>query len=220
MKQCLRCHELKPLDLFPNWKKGSNVCKPCHNVRRTAHRRKDGVKTRQQRNAYMREYRERNRDEILSTKAKLRKANPLAALWRQISRSNRSNGFTITREQFFAEIGSVPKLCPVLGIPISYDLEADNFPSVDRIDPNRPYESGNVAVISYRANMIKSIGSAREHRAIAEWLDQFCPFEGRPIRGAGPRKVGSNVLTFGRERQPIIDGVRAISASAETACCR
>lgn len=66
-----------------------------------------------------------------------------------------------------------PDLCPVLGIPIFYDLhkKADNSPSLDRILPAKGYVHGNVAVISERANRLKNNGSSEEHRRIADWID-------------------------------------------------
>lgn len=78
-------------------------------------------------------------------------------------------------DEFLAEIGgTVPKVCPVLGIPLrmATGLHDDNSPSVDRIDNDRPYEKGNIAIISLRANFLKRNGTAEEHRRIADWMDQ------------------------------------------------
>lgn len=65
----------------------------------------------------------------------------------------------------------IPTHCPYLGIPlVTYvgkgrgHLDA---PSLDRIDPTKGYVRGNVEVISYKANMIKSFGTAEEHEKIA-----------------------------------------------------
>lgn len=43
--------------------------------------------------------------------------------------------------------------------------------SLDRIVPSLGYVPGNVAVISHRANRIKSDATADELRAVADWLD-------------------------------------------------
>ncbi len=46
----------------------------------------------------------------------------------------------------------------------------DNAPSIDRINPNEGYVLGNVAIISARANWVKSDGSFEEHQRIADYL--------------------------------------------------
>jgi hypothetical protein len=67
----------------------------------------------------------------------------------------------------------VPALCPVLGTPIlpGVGRMADSSPSLDRKDPKQGYIPGNVFLISWRANRIKSDGTAEEHRRIADWID-------------------------------------------------
>lgn len=75
-------------------------------------------------------------------------------------------------------------LCPVLGFPIKAAVyesgtsrahksrPQDQSPALDRIDSTKGYVRGNVAVISYRANMIKNCGTAKEHRLIADFIDR------------------------------------------------
>lgn len=68
----------------------------------------------------------------------------------------------------------IPKLCPILGIPLARGKAKRvhaGSPTVDRIIPRLGYVPGNVAVISWRANVIKNSGTAAEHRAIADWVD-------------------------------------------------
>lgn len=198
MKICRRCSIPKAEDQFPNWKRGSNTCRACHNERRTAQRRARGVKQKEHVAEYMRAYRAANKEALLAAKNEARITNPLSALWRQMARKRHK--VTISRAEFMRL--HVPDVCPVLGIPISYKLMRDNIPSVDRIDPNRPYEVGNIAIISYRANMIKSIGSANEHRRIAEWMELNGGPPGRPIAGK-TLAVGTCKLTFGRTRDAV-----------------
>jgi hypothetical protein len=71
----------------------------------------------------------------------------------------------------------IPEYCPILGIKIEMQFDsgqraADNSPSLDRIDSTMGYVQGNVAVISYRANVIKNSGTAEEHRKIADWIEE------------------------------------------------
>jgi hypothetical protein len=48
------------------------------------------------------------------------------------------------------------KICPVLGIPLSFTLDRDHTPSIDKIDVRNGYVPGNVRVISFRANRWKN----------------------------------------------------------------
>lgn len=67
---------------------------------------------------------------------------------------------------------TIPTVCPVLGIPIKLeDTYTDNVPTIDRIVPTLGYVFGNVAVISNRANRLKSDATAEELRQIADWMD-------------------------------------------------
>lgn len=81
--------------------------------------------------------------------------------------------FSIKYEDVF-----IPKYCPILGIKINKFLEDTSqshesrasSPSLDRINSSQGYIKGNVAVISYRANILKGQGTAEQHRLIASWI--------------------------------------------------
>lgn len=45
-------------------------------------------------------------------------------------------------------------------------------PSLDQINPNQGYTKKNVAVICLECNVIKSFGTAKRHRQIADWMDE------------------------------------------------
>jgi predicted DNA-binding protein (UPF0251 family) len=64
-----------------------------------------------------------------------------------------------------------PDTCPVLGITLNYKNEEtqDDSPSIDKFYPSKGYVRGNVQIISYRANRIKSDGTPEEWGKIAEW---------------------------------------------------
>lgn len=65
----------------------------------------------------------------------------------------------------------VPSLCPALSIPlVRSDDITDNTPSLDRINPSKGYVRGNIAVISNKANRIKSNAEAYEIESVAIWL--------------------------------------------------
>lgn len=79
--------------------------------------------------------------------------------------------------EFTIDFGELefPTHCPILGTELDYFAEnrAENTVSFDRIDSNKGYISGNVVVISWRANRIKNDGTADEHQKIADFLYQF-----------------------------------------------
>ena len=68
---------------------------------------------------------------------------------------------------------SLPKICPILKIPIQKGKVGGGkySPSLDRIDPNKGYVKGNVQVISRLANIMKSNASPEELRAFANWVN-------------------------------------------------
>jgi len=73
----------------------------------------------------------------------------------------------------------IPETCPVLGIPLFARIGAgrsnrdqlENSPSLDRIDNGKGYIPNNIAVISMRANMIKSNATLAELKAIVAYME-------------------------------------------------
>ena len=100
----------------------------------------------------------------------------LGSLWRarvSPAKSNakrRSIPFNITKNDVVS-----PSVCPILRSPLGYDLGRGSLPSIDRLVPSLGYIPGNVYVISLRANRLKSDGTASEHLAIANWMNQKMP---------------------------------------------
>lgn len=64
----------------------------------------------------------------------------------------------------------IPTHCPLLGIEINYRAKgrggSNNSPSIDRIDTSKGYTKGNVWIISWRANRLKSDATLDELRGI------------------------------------------------------
>ena len=69
----------------------------------------------------------------------------------------------------------IPKFCPILGIPLffTYGLRTENTPSIDRIDNTLGYIEGNVQIISWRANHIKSSTSFYELEKIIRYYQKL-----------------------------------------------
>ena len=106
----------------------------------------------------------------------------------------RGHACTLSFDDFLQEIGgAIPDVCPVFGTRMVRGVEAWSFdsPSVDRIESARPYEAGNIAIISYRANVIKSFGTAAQHRAIADFIDARTvrPSKAKALQGESRRSA-------------------------------
>jgi archaellum component FlaC len=150
MKVCRSCDVEKPLSDF--YKKGTGRTAHCINCTKARVRSEEHK-------AYQRRYQKEN----TSTEQ--------AMLNRSKSRA-RKKGFehNITIEDI-----KIPKNCPLLGIPLTKGKDGvhSNSPTLDRIDSNKGYVKGNVWVISYKANTIKSDATPEELLTIATRLSQF-----------------------------------------------
>lgn len=63
----------------------------------------------------------------------------------------------------------VPEVCPVLGARLGCGGR-ENSPTLDRLIPQLGYVRGNVRVISFRANRLKSDASPEELQAILNYM--------------------------------------------------
>ncbi len=74
----------------------------------------------------------------------------------------------------------IPKMCPILKVKFNMFVykQGGDFklkdcrPSIDRIDNTKGYVKGNIAIISYRANRIKSDSTYKELKAIIKWIER------------------------------------------------
>lgn len=67
---------------------------------------------------------------------------------------------------------TIPIFCPALGIELNWNVgrSQDDSPSLDKFIPSLGYVKGNIAVISWRANKIKSDATADEVQKVATWM--------------------------------------------------
>jgi hypothetical protein len=75
----------------------------------------------------------------------------------------------------------IPSHCPILGMPLSFGVKKVSeyrnkkqgvpmdSPSVDRIVPELGYVKGNIVIVSYRANLIKTNATVSELIKVAEF---------------------------------------------------
>ena len=68
----------------------------------------------------------------------------------------------------------VPDVCPVLGINLVLRGTRDAAPSLDRLIPALGYVKGNIRVISFRANRLKSDASVDEIRKVLAYMEGSC----------------------------------------------
>lgn len=76
--------------------------------------------------------------------------------------------FTITLDDI-----QVPRVCPVLHIPLLYDVTGKRTsatPSLDRIDNSLGYVPGNVSVISWKANHLKRDLMVEDIKRLYEYM--------------------------------------------------
>ena len=79
--------------------------------------------------------------------------------------------FDISAEQII-----IPTHCPLLGIEINYAAKGAggqrDSASIDRIDSSRGYVEGNVWIVSWRANRLKSDATIEELQMICDGLQK------------------------------------------------
>jgi|ERR1035437_358752 hypothetical protein len=148
------------------------------NGKDAAYNARPGV--REARNATTNQWQRANPDKVIASYRRWeQKKGPLGLLLHQIRRGAKARGleFSITE----ADFPVLPTHCPVLGIELSYVGASGINPraiskmvraSIDRKDNSKGYVPGNVFIISFRANQLKSDGTAVELRALANWMEK------------------------------------------------
>lgn len=167
-RECRTCRRLlEPAQFWrqPNKRNGlQSECKTCMKGRTTAYHR-----------THRDELRPRNNAVITAR----RRRDPLKAFMASIRNRAKVRGLpcTITEDDLV-----FPERCPILGIPLSFGLGMgaghglafrDSRYSADRIDNSKGYVPGNVVIVSYRANRIKSDASAQELTAVARFYERL-----------------------------------------------
>ena len=71
---------------------------------------------------------------------------------------------------YLLEIFPKDHRCPIFGIKMEFGGDKKTSPSMDRINPNKGYERGNIVWISDRANTIKTDANSEQILKVAKWL--------------------------------------------------
>jgi len=115
-------------------------------------------------------WRNNNRDRRNSARRQWNAKNIVHLLYLRAKYRAKGKDIEFTIEE--SDIPEMGTMCPVFGLPFDisvrdYRETTDNSPSLDRIDPKKGYVPGNVWIITYRANRVKSDATAEEHVLIA-----------------------------------------------------
>ena len=126
-----------------------------------------------ERAAYFRKYNAARRVQRVEYVRTWRLKNPASAVL--ISAKQRAKRLKLPFSLAITDI-TVPEFCPVLGIRLQHSEISGRAwaasPSLDRKIPSLGYVPGNVAVISWRANIIKGDATPEELRAVAAWVSK------------------------------------------------
>ena len=105
---------------------------------------------------------------------------PEYKLWASVRSNAKERGRECTIKPY--EI-VIPDKCPVLGITLTPSLPGrkasnghgfkDTLPSVDRIDSSKGYVSGNIQVISWKANRLKSNNTVETLELILNYMRSY-----------------------------------------------
>jgi hypothetical protein len=188
-KVCSKCGLEKPLSAFVFRKDRQTYrchCQECESeyrkIYQQTHREMLSIKKK--------EYWKQNRDNLLSKKKKYREENrevildkkkkDYQSLDKKVSMLKRAKSRAVKKGIDFdltVEDIIIPDICPVLGIPLFMGTKKrhDNSPSLDRIDNSKGYVKGNVRVISWRANHLKSDSNIQELRKVIAYMESAVP---------------------------------------------
>lgn len=169
-KQCKDCGESKELtEFYRNANRTKNVnyavgymgsCKVCHNIKMTDYQKNLSPKEKQRRRVRQNELNKQRGS-----------CNIERRLWR--SAKNRATQRKLAFDLEVTDI-VIPVVCPILGIPIksARGKTTPASPSIDRINNSRGYVKDNIVVVSWRANRLKSDGTAEEHLKIGNYYEK------------------------------------------------
>jgi hypothetical protein len=154
MRTCYRCKEQKEAEDFYI---GQTYCKSCQ----SGYFQENKDKIQAQRRQYRLDHPEAKTRQWEMAKTR-RICNREKHLWRAAKDRAAKSGIS-----FSIEVSDIviPELCPLLQIPLtkgSMSRNDPNAPSLDRVDNSKGYIPGNVKVISYKANFMKSNATKEE----------------------------------------------------------
>ena len=136
-------------------------------------------------------YRQKNKEAVYAKTKTWKDKNPEAikkhrALWYSIPENRIKHTLTQAKRRAlknnvlfditFEDLLPLPERCPVFNMPLNYSGTGDkrgfvdNSPSIDRLIPSLGYTKGNVKIVSWRANRIKSDASVHELSKVLNYI--------------------------------------------------
>lgn len=116
----------------------------------------------------------KHREQVIAQTSAYRKAHPIPWMLRRAKERAKRLGieFNLTA----SDLSPLPTYCPVLGIKLIYFHNGvggrDNSASLDRVLPHRGYVSGNVAIISNKANCMKRDNTPETLDRILKYIER------------------------------------------------
>jgi hypothetical protein len=172
-KKCSKCFNTKEISEFykhSGRKDGhTSACKICINESVKNYQANNPEKFKLIRKKSQINYSEKNR-EILNNKQKQNRFNnPQLYIITRIKHNCKKNNipFNLQEKDII-----IPECCPVFGIKLEFNEGkfSDNSPSVDRLKPELGYIKGNIRVISYKANRLKSDAKIDDLEKVIEYM--------------------------------------------------
>jgi len=114
-----------------------------------------------------------NRESLRQRRFEQERLNPAFAKFRKVRARAKQTGipFRARVEDF-----EIPEVCPVLGIPLRREYGTGkakgDSPSVDRVIPSLGYVTGNIRVMSNRANLLKNDASLEELKSLVSYVEE------------------------------------------------
>ena len=121
----------------------------------------------------VKKYRKQAQEHIKEHNIQVVLDNPQYYIWRNARYRAKTKNIPFDIE---VEDIKIPDVCPVLQLPLKFKVgttkggASDNSPSLDRVNPSLGYTKGNVRVISYKANRLKSDATLEELELILKDL--------------------------------------------------
>lgn len=143
--------------------------------RNKAKLQQDAVKFKQTHPDYVKQYYHKTKSHRKTLILSLRAKDPVKWLLYHVkSRAKKENlPFNLGAE----DLKPYPIHCPVLGVQLNYSgikgKRDPNRATVDRVIPKKGYVRGNVVIISWRANLLKSDSTLDELRALVKYCESI-----------------------------------------------
>lgn len=165
-KECRTCKIYLPLSSYAINRAAKDglqyACKQCDNKRQLKRR----VDKKEEMQAYGKEYRIKNKDNL-----DFRLQCLLNSSRARAKEKNREHSIT---KQDLLDIYPEDNKCPIFGFDLEWNGNGfrETSPSIDRIDSSRGYTKDNIQIISWKANRIKGYATVDDLEIVLAYLKQ------------------------------------------------